>query len=174
MVVNQAVYRVRQFFGSVLARMSAAELDQADAYLSPAGRKLFRQMSAADQRHSLAVMRELEQCGDAHPSLLAAALLHDVGKSAARLTPVHRTIVVLAQRFWPAALAWLAREPAPAWRKPFVVQCRHPKLGAQWAEQAGCDAISVALIRRHQEHVGQPQNEVEELLHRLQRADKNN
>lgn len=168
--MSQAVYRVRQFFSSLLARVSEQDLREADAHLPPGARKLFRRMSAADQRHALAVMRSLRQ---GSPALLAAALLHDVGKSAAWLTPVHRTVIVLAQRFWPAAWDWLAREPAASWRRPFAIHRRHPELGAQWAEQAGCDVLSVTLIRRHQEPlVSQPRNEMERLLAELQYADK--
>ena len=44
-------------------------------------------MSVSDQRHSLNVMRTLRRQGHTEPDLLAAALLHDVGKSAAWLTP---------------------------------------------------------------------------------------
>jgi hypothetical protein len=186
-MASRAAYRVRQFCSSLRARVSADDLRQADAYLPPEARTLFRQMPAADQRHSLAVMRALERAGHGHPALLTAALLHDVGKSAARLTPVHRAIIVLLGRFWPGALDWLAREPATGdsfstgsgpgkinWRQPFIVHRRHPQLGAHWAEQAGCSATSVALIRRHQEALTTgPRDEIERWLIQLQRADKN-
>ncbi len=177
---------MRQFFAALSARVSQDDLRQADAHLPPEARRLFRKMSAADQRHSLAVMRALEGAGHTHPALLTAALLHDAGKSAARLTPVHRAVIVLLGRFWPAALEWLARElpggdsslanPVPGkinWRWPFIVHRCHPGLGAQWAKQAGCDASSVALIRRHQELVTEPRDEFEQLLVQLQQADKN-
>lgn len=175
--MSQAAYRVRQFFGSLaalLARVSEDDLRQADAHLPPQARLLFRRMSAADQRHSLAVMRALQRAGQAQPALLAAALLHDVGKSAAWLTPVHRAIIVLLGRFWPAALGWLSREPASGWRRSFVVQRTHAELGAQWAEQAGCQPASVTLIRRHQEPPPAcPRDELEAWLVQLQAADKN-
>ena len=171
--MRQAAYRARQFFRAVLARVSQADLRAADAHLPPPARPLFRRMSPADQTHSLAVMRALQRAGQTHPALLAAALLHDVCKSAAWLTPVHRTLVVVLGRFWPGALEWLTRESADKWRRPFIVHRRHPELGAQWAEQAGCDAVCVALIRRHQAALaGEPKDDIERLLVELQRADK--
>jgi len=171
--VRQAIYRARQFFDAALARVNADDLEEADKWLSPPAQKLFRQMSAGDQRHSLAVMRALKQGGQTHPALLAAALLHDVGKSQARLTLVHRTLIVLLGRFWPAALDWLAREPADGWRQPFVTHRRHAELGAHRADQAGCAAMTVTLIRRHQELVAlEPRDEIERLLVQLQQADK--
>jgi hypothetical protein len=176
-VVNQVIYRARQFFDSLMVRLDGDELCQAQAYLLPAAWLLFQRMSAADQRHSLAVMRALQRAGFAQPPLLTAALLHDVGKGAARLTPIHRILVVLLDRFWPAAMDWLACEgetsTRSAWRWPFIVQRRHAELGARWAAQAGCDAVSVALIRRHHEPLETPpRDEVEQLLAWLQQADR--
>lgn len=172
MVASRAAYRVQQFFNSLLARVGKDDLRQADAHLPAKARRLFRQMSAADQRHGLGVMRRLERAGHTHPALLTAALLHDVGKSAGKLTPVHRAIIVLLGRFWPAALEWLMREPAPTWRQPFVVHRCHPELGAQWAEQAGCDSLAVTLIRRHHEPLALGQDDVELWLAELEHADK--
>lgn len=172
-----AVYRVRQFFNALLARVSPDDLREADAVLPPGAQKLFRTMSVPDQRHSLAVMRTLRRQGRAEPDLVAAALLHDVGKSGAWLTPIHRTVIVLSKHLAPRFLAWLARgEPRlKSWRRPFVVHRQHPGLGAQRAEQAGCSPLTVSLIRRHQDPIGHaPINQEEELLAALQHADAAN
>jgi hypothetical protein len=172
--LRPAVYRVRQFVNAVLARVSPEELREADEVLPPGAQELFRKMSAPDQRHSLNVMRALRRAGHAQADLLASALLHDAGKSAAKIYPWHRAIIVLSQRFAPGLLAWLTGgEPRrQAWRKPFVVHCAHPEIGADWAAQAGCSPLTVSLIRRHQEPLRcAPQNEEERLLVALQNAD---
>jgi hypothetical protein len=169
-----AAYRVRQFFSALLARVSPDDLCQVDAILPPGAQGLFRKMSLPDQRHSLNVMDTLSRQGHTETGLLAAALLHDVGKSAAWITPVHRTIIVLTRRFAPVILAWLSHgEPRRgAWRKPFVIHRQHPEISAQWAAQAGCSALTVWLIRRHQEPLlHAPQSEQERLLRVLQQAD---
>jgi len=167
-----AFHRVRQFLSALLARVSPDDLREADSVLPPGAQKLFRKMSLPDQRHSIAVMRTLRRRGHAEPELLAAALLHDVGKSAAWLTPVHRALIVLSRRLAPPALAWLTRGEPRGWRKPFIIHLRHPDLGAQWAEQAGCSLLTVRLIRRHQEPLhGKPVNQEEQWLAALQQAD---
>jgi hypothetical protein len=174
MMAVSAFHRVRQFLSALLARVSPDDLREADSVLPPGAQKLFRKMSLPDQRHSIAVMRTLRRRGHAEPELLAAALLHDVGKSAAWLTPVHRTVIVLSKRFAPPVLAWLTSgEPRrEAWRKPFIIHLRHPDLGAQWAAEAGCSALTVSLIRRHQTPLRhEPQNKEERLLAALQQAD---
>jgi hypothetical protein len=169
-----ALYRVRQFFNALLARVSPDDLRQVDAILPSGAQGLFRKMSVSDQRHGLNVLHMLLQEGHTERDLLAAALLHDAGKSAAWVTPVHRTIIVLTRHFVPGVLAWLSRgEPRrAAWRHPFVIHQQHPEIGAQWAAQAGCSAMTVALIRRHQEPLRRtPQDLEEEWLVALQQAD---
>lgn len=162
---------------ALLAHVSPQDLDEADELLPPPAQALFRRMGAPDQQHALNVMRALRRDGSAEPDLLAAALLHDVAKSAAQIRPWHRAIVVLSKRFAPRALEWLTAGEPRGWRRPFVVHARHAAMGAEWAAQAGCSALTVSLIRRHQEPLRReplrcaPSGEEEQLLVALQRAD---
>ncbi len=123
----------------------------ARAVLSPAAFALFRRMSKADRAHSLRLLRWLQEQGYDQPSLLAAALLHDVAKSQARLAVWQRTLKVLLRRFWPHLWFRLAK-PAPpeSWRYPFYVLQEHPALGATMAAEAGCDELCCWLIRYHE------------------------
>jgi hypothetical protein len=167
-----AVYRVRQFVSAVLARVSPDDLREADEVLPPGAQKLFRRMSVPDQHHSLRVMRTLRKQGHRESDLLAAALLHDVAKSAARIHPWHRAVIVLSKRFAPGILRWLTNGEPTDWRKPFVIHRQHPDIGAQWAEQTGCSPLTVSLIRRHQEPLDHtPRNQEDKLLAALQQAD---
>jgi hypothetical protein len=170
-----AIYRVRQFVSALLARVSPKDLREADEILPPPARELYHRMSVPDQRHALNVMQTLRRKGYTEPDLLAAALLHDVGKSAARIHSWHRAIIVLSKRFAPGVLAWLTSGEPRGWRRPFVIHRQHAEIGAQWAAQAGCSALTVSLIRRHQEAPGhEPSNEEELVLTALQRADNAN
>ena len=167
-----AIYRVRQFVSALLAHVSPEDVQKADELLPAPAQELFRRMGAADQQHALHVMQALRRDGSAEPDLLAAALLHDVGKSAAQIHPWHRAIIVLSKHFAPRFLEWLTNGEPRGWRRPFVVHARHDEMSAEWAAQAGCSALTVSLIRRHQEPMRRaPSGEEERLLVALQRAD---
>ena len=172
MALQSATYRVRQFASALLARVTPDNLREADEVLPPDAQKLFRQMSVSDQRHSLNVMQTLRRQGYTERDVLAAALLHDVGKSATWVAPWYRAIIVLTKRFAPSVLAWLTHGEPRGWRRPFVVHRQHNDIGADWAAQAGCSALTILLIRRHQEPLRRaPQGEQERLLVALQHAD---
>jgi hypothetical protein len=188
-LTNAFPYRLGQFFRALTARVSDKEMERAACILTPASLALFHSMAIQDQCHGFDVCTTLQQVGYTNSDLLTAALLHDVGKAAARLPTWQRAIIVLLNRFAPRLLARLSRGELQGqtlslpngWRRPFVVHVHHPEIGAQWAAEAGCSPIAVALIRRHQDKLAdslslaQDENEEEnQLLGALQAADSTN
>lgn len=168
-------YRAAQFFSSVKPVFSLEDWALVDRVLgeNQQALALFYQMSAADQHHSLAVLKTLLSWGEDHPALYQAALLHDSGKAMGQ--PLfHRVAIVLLRALCPPLLAKLAgASPACArWRRPFVVHASHPQIGADWAEKAQCAPLTVTLIKtHHQKPVPQPQNLSEHLHLALYKAD---
>jgi hypothetical protein len=191
-----AIYRVRQFAQAVGAwfRPGSADGDLVARYLTPQAYALFRTMPRYDQQHALRVACSLQEQGLADPDLLAAALLHDVGKSASclpgapgrtnapkatRLRLWHRVATVLMRALWPGLLERIGRDKPGSWRRAFYVQQHHAALGADLALQAGCSARAAALIRDHEDvpartatpgETGSP----DPLLAALQAADSSN
>ncbi len=179
---NALCYRVRQFFRALVARVSEEEVEQAIHILTPEAQALFRRQAIQDQRHALEVYRTLRQAGHTNPQLLAAALLHDVGKAAARLPPWKRAVIVLLNHFAPRLLTRLshgelkghALSLPKGCRRAFIVHACHPKVGAHWARDAGCLPLTVALIRRHEDKLASCKTEEDQLLAALQAADSVN
>lgn len=152
-----AAYRVRQFIHATSAWIRAEGVDQAllARYLPPRAMDLFLAMPYYDQQHALNVLSTLQDQGYSDPDLMAAALLHDVGKSASRMGRPrlwHRVARVLGHALWPELLERLShRDPGGGWRQPFYVQEHHAALGAELAQEAGCSPATVELIRHHEE-----------------------
>ena len=144
------------------------------AVLSPTEQQLFRRFSPSDQWHSYRVAALLQAAGQTHSDLLAAALLHDIGKTRIPISVIDRSLIVLAQWLFPQRIAqWGAGEPV-GWKRPFVVKMQHPEWGAQMVTEAGSRQLAVSLIRRHQDKLIEVNNEEDCLLQLLQWADDQN
>jgi putative nucleotidyltransferase with HDIG domain len=175
-----AVYRVRQFARAASAWLRPDSTGRErpgepalERYLPAAGLALFRAMPAYDRAHARAVFDSLRRAGHTDPDLLAAALLHDAGKTVhprGRLSLWHRVAAVLVRAWRPALLARAGNEGAEGWRRPFFVQVHHAELGAELAREVGCSARTVALIRHHED----PPGLNDPLLAALQAADGQN
>lgn len=166
-------YRLWQFWQIVRAKpLTTAAWAEVTAVLTPGEQELFRRLSAHDQWHSVRVLRLVQVAGGKEPALQKAALLHDVGKTQVRLTLVDRIVVVLGGLWWPGKVADWGNGAVRSWRRPFVVKAQHPTWGAEMATAVGCDALTVTLIRRHQDSLAAVQEpELYQLLRILQWAD---
>ena len=111
-------------------------------------------MPSADRRHAVGVARRVDEalagrrrCVDRRP-VLAAALLHDVGKTVSGLGTYGRVIATLS-----AAVG--GRDQAEAWSttrgftRNVGLYLRHPELGADQLALAGSDPLTVAWAREH-------------------------
>jgi hypothetical protein len=133
---------------------------------------LFSRQSPGGQQHGYRVMHMLKLAGHKEQDLLAAALLHDVGKIHNQSGRWAKSIVVLTEAFFPKKVdAWASGEPN-VWKSPFAVKARHAEWGASSAEAAGSSPLTVSLIRRHQDlRLSVLLNDEDRLLDLLQRAD---
>jgi hypothetical protein len=149
-----ARYRVQQFVLAATSWARSQDLDDARRILSTEGFRLFQSMPGYDRRHAVRVMHRLQARGLQDSDLLAAALLHDVGKTAGkagRLRLWHRVAVVLMTSIRPGLVERAGRDEPGSWRYAFYVQLHHAALGAALAREAGCTETTVGLIRRHEE-----------------------
>lgn len=118
--------------------------------LGPGELELWGGMSRPDRRHAAGVARRAQhQLGDsATRPVLAAALLHDVGKVEARLGAFGRAAATVA-----AGLG--ARSRADSWcsrrgiRGRFGRYLVHDRIGAELLADAGSDPLTVAWAAEH-------------------------
>ena len=169
------LHRVRQFALALGARATQATVEDLAQNLDTSQQELFFQMLSMDQRHCLAVFRALREAGHTDPSLLQAALIHDVGKSLGPLGIRHRVTAVLAKALSPRLWEKLDGEPGSC-LYPFRVHRHHAALGAELAAQAGCSPEVVWLVAHHEDDQieGPARDRMDGRLAALQAADRIN
>ena len=175
-LIQRASYRTRQFWQALGARPLPEEgWSEIRSLLSPEELELYKRQSRSDRYHAYRVMRTLRAAEYNERDLLAAALLHDVGKSFCKTYWWDRPLVVICQVMAPRLSASLAKGEVGSWRRPFVVKERHADWGADAAEKAGSSPATVALIRMHQDRPCRHKDDrLKRLLARLQWADDSN
>ncbi len=103
--------QVRQQLGFA-APLTGEDYEEAARVLpSSAALSLFCTMSPADQQHALRVCRGLQAHGCTNEDMLAAALLHDVGKAQGRVPFWTRPAIVLGKKLAPQLLSRLVLYP---------------------------------------------------------------
>jgi hypothetical protein len=148
---GRGAHLVRRFFGSLRpGGPPSGDVAWVEQQLLADELDVWRRMSAPDRRHSVAVAREVERAlgHEAVRPVVAAALLHDSGKSVSGLRTYGRVIATVS-----AAVA--GHESARAWREGRGFTRRvglyvlHPELGADLLALAGSDPLTVTWAREH-------------------------
>lgn len=132
----------RRFLAS-LRPSAPTEVQQAwaRARLTGAEWAIWSAQPDADRRHSVCVAEDLvDRHADAPSWVVAAALLHDVGKTDAVLGVAGRVVAGML------ALVGVRRAPGRIGR-----HLRYPAIGAEWLARAGSDPRVVAWAAQHHE-----------------------
>lgn len=149
--MSRLLHRPRQFLLALAPSEPIACQTVVDACLPERAAAAFATMPAVDRAHACRVALALPP--GAPRDLVAAALLHDLGKNDGRFRadiPSRVTRVVLA-RVAPPLLRLLASPPPTGWRAGLVLAVHHPALGAVCARDAGCTPRTVWLIAHHED-----------------------
>ena len=176
-MLKGATHRLAQGTRALLAAAASLDLELARRYLSVREYAAFTKMARAEQQHSLQVLNSVLQSDPtAPPTLTAAALLHDVGKSRCRLALWQKSLSVLVNAAAPKFCQQLGRDDRISlWRAPFIVWQHHPKWSGDILRECGSDEKVIWLAENHQAAAesfsGHP---LYPLLMRLQRADAAN
>ncbi len=142
----RVLHLIRRTAHSLWPSLSEDDLQLVHDVLSEDELAMWSAMQVADQAHSVTVLRRLdEQMPSARHTVRCAALLHDVGKSVARLSTVGRITATLFGPRTTRMRAYLA----------------HEEIGARMLEGVS-DPMTVALLAGRGP---------EELIDALRRAD---
>jgi hypothetical protein len=143
------LHLARRFFRSVHPKgPSATDETWATDQLLPAERDLWSVMSGPDRRHGLIVAKQVAVTLGRQGTrpVIAAALLHDVGKTVSGFGLFGRVIATLI-------IAVVGRARAATWTRGFkrrvAFYARHPELGADMLAGIGSDPTTIAWAREH-------------------------
>ncbi len=141
-----------RFFGSLDKRpLSLDDVDWVRSQLMPAEFALWCRYSFPDRRHTIAVARDVErQLGpDAERPVLAAALLHDIGKIDSDLGTYGRVVATVLGAVLPAVgVDLLARRRGALGCLGAYLQ--HNDRGGALLRQAGSHEITVKWASEHE------------------------
>jgi HD domain len=136
---------VRRFFGSLWpGGPSAGDEGWARRQLLPGELELWARLSGPDRRHAVGVARRTVALldGEAARPVVAAALLHDVGKLDAGLGTFRRSIAT-------AVAIVVGHDRAGRGDGRLGRYLRHDAIGADLLRSAGSDPLTVAWAREH-------------------------
>jgi hypothetical protein len=166
------IYRIQQYRQAIWPPSQAVETDQVRTHLTPPQLALFRQLQPSEQWHAFTVLQKLKSYRQNNPDLLAAALLHDIGKILYPLKSWERALIVVMRRVAPRRVQRWGQETPQGLSRPFVVACHHAEWGADLAERAGASKLTVKLIRHHEDTVMESSaSRHDRFLRLLQQAD---
>jgi hypothetical protein len=149
--VATTAHLVSRFFGSLRpGGPPRRDLEWVQSVLSPAEYALWQRMSGPDRRHSAHVARDVQRTiGESAPTeVLAAALLHDVGKIHCRLRTFGRVVATLT-------IKTAGRDEVASWtqvgglHRRIALYQNHPAIGGDELELAGSDPLTIAWTREH-------------------------
>jgi hypothetical protein len=144
-VLAHLIHLVRRFIGSLWPGGPAAGDDAwVRSQLLPGEVELWQRMSGPDRRHAVGVARRTAALlsDEATRAVLAAALLHDVGKIDAGLGTFRRSVVTAAALV--IGHDRLSRRDGRVGR-----YLRHDAIGAALLQTAGSDGLTVTWAREH-------------------------
>lgn len=146
-----AIHLTKRFFGSLWPFGPRRDADAwATGHLLEGEVHLWHRMSPQDRRHSIGVARRVvESLGEkASREVVAAALLHDVGKVDSHLGTFLRVVATASAKV-------AGHETADLWVRSSGVTRRiglylkHPSIGGDLLAMAGSDAFTETWAREH-------------------------
>lgn len=161
------LYRIKQFYLSITAKISQGEKEFVAAYLNIQEQELFFRLQVSEQKHCINVAYDIKE-NEMNPKkeyLIRLALLHDIGKIKTKLTPIDKAVIVIIDKVTKGKVGKYTKY------KKVKVYYHHGEMGYELLKEiGGYDEDFLEIIRKHH---GKG-NKDDELLMILQQWDDRN
>ena len=162
------LYRIKQFYWSIIAQISADDISYFKKHLNEKEINLFNKLSVLDQKHSIKVAIDVENCLEIenikNNILIKAALLHDIGKIKYKSNILNKTVMVLLDK--------ITKSKIKKYKNINMINIyyNHGELGYNILKEYGYDEKLLYLIKNHHN------TEIKESLYLdiLKKSDNNN
>ena len=141
------LYRIKQFYWSITAKISEADLKFLKKNLDKKEIDLFNKLAVLDQKHSINVAVEVEKRLEIknlkNNILIKAAILHDIGKSGYKSNVLNKTTMVLLDKITKSKIKKYKNI------KMVDIYYNHGELGYNILKKYGYDEKLLYLIKNH-------------------------
>lgn len=146
-----ATHLAKRFFGSIIPiGPKPADRSWVLEQMLESEQEIWRRMTAVDRRHAAGVARRVEASltERATRPILAAALLHDCGKTVSGLGTYGRVIATVSAKLAGPdhAIAW---SETRGFTRRVGLYLEHPRLGGELLGLAGSAPLTVAWAQEH-------------------------
>ncbi len=146
-----ALYRVKQFFWALSARIDSGDFHFISLYLNPVEIDLFSKLPLYEQKHSIRVAEDvseeynlrMDKLKISKEVLVKAALLHDIGKIEGKLNIIEKSILVIGDKLSKGKMKKISGV------KKINLFYNHAEIGFEILKKYGYDERFLYLVRNH-------------------------
>lgn len=157
-MLNRLLYRFKQFWFALTSKMTEEDRLFVHQHLNIKEAALFFSLPEYEQKHGVVVAQKMLKEAEGikmidERKLVRLGLLHDIGKSAAKLSVWSKAILVILRRFIPPLYDRLAEmginERSSKIFRRFYVHKHHGEIGAEILSKIAEEKEMVEEIRSH-------------------------
>ncbi len=157
-MLDRFTYRIKQFWFAISSKMGEADRVFAYQHLNIKEAALFFSLPDFEQKHGVVVAQKMLSAASGireidKRKLARLGLLHDIGKSAARLSIFDKSVLVILHKLlspiYNLLAGWGKGARSPRMFKIFYVHKHHGAIGAEILSRIAEEKDIVAEVRSH-------------------------
>ena len=142
-----SLYRVKQFYWSMVSKINGEDMDFLKMYLETYELQLFNQLPTYERKHCINVARDVKlTCSQRKlhsKNMIKVALLHDIGKVYNSMNPIDKSIMVIMHKITNGRIRSCKKI------KNVNIYYNHGDIGYNLLRKYGYDDRFLFLVKNH-------------------------